>query len=69
MMMKNNPMQMLSQLQQNPLSFLAQQKLNIPKEIANDPNKIIQHLMNTGQVSQDAYNNAIQRAQSMGFKP
>lgn len=64
----NNPMQMLSQLQQNPLGFLAQRKLNIPQNIANDPNKIIQHLMNTGQISQDAYNNAIKQAQNMGFK-
>ncbi len=64
----NNPMQMLSQLQQNPLGFLAQRKLNIPQNIANDPNKIIQHLMNTGQISQDAYNNAIKQAQSMRFK-
>lgn len=64
----NNPMQMLSQLQQNPLGFLAQRKLNVPQNIVNDPNKIIQHLMNTGQVSQDAYNNAIKQAQSMGFK-
>lgn len=65
----NNPMQMLSQLQQNPLGFLAQRKLNIPQNIANDPNKIIQYLMNTGQTSQNAYNNAIKQAQSMGYKP
>lgn len=65
----NNPMQMLSQLQQNPLGFLAQRKLNIPQGIANDPNKIIQHLMNTGQISQDQYNQAIQNAKSFGFKP
>jgi hypothetical protein len=65
----NNPMQMLSQLQQNPLGFLAQRKLNIPQNIANDPNKIIQHLMNTGQISQDQYNQAIQNAKSFGFKP
>ncbi len=65
----DNPVQMLNQIKQNPLGFLAQQKLNIPQSIANDPNAIIQHLMNTGQVSQDAYNQAIKQAQTMGYRP
>ena len=62
--MPNNPMlQMLGQLRQNPLQFLAQRKLNIPQNIANDPNAIIIHLLQTGQVSQDTYNRAYQMAQ------
>ena len=53
-----NIMSALQKLKQNPMQFLAQRNLNIPQNIANDPNAIIQHLMNTGQVSQQAYNRA-----------
>ena len=56
-----NPMQMLQQLQQNPVQMLRQAGLNVPDNL-NDPNAIIQHLMNSGQVSQDAYNKARQMA-------
>jgi hypothetical protein len=67
----NNPMQMLqmiNELKQNPVSFIMKRGLNIPQDITNDPNKIIQHLMNTGQISQEQYNNVIKQAQTMGFK-
>lgn len=56
-----NPMQMLQQLQQNPAQMLRQAGLNVPDNL-NDPNAIIQHLMSSGQVSQDAYNRARQMA-------
>lgn len=56
-----NPIQMLQQLQQNPVQFLKQVGLNIPDNL-NSPNDIIQHLMNSGQVSQEAYNRARQMA-------
>lgn len=57
----NNPlMASLKALQQNPMQFLAQRRLNIPQNIQNDPNAIIQHLMNTGQISQERYNMASQ---------
>lgn len=61
--MMNNPMAMLQQLKANPVGFLMQQRLNIPGNIANDPNAILQHLMQTGQVSQQQVNNAYQMAQ------
>ena len=48
----------LQNLKQNPMQFLIQKKFNIPQNISNDPNAIIQHLMNTGQVSQQQYNRA-----------
>lgn len=56
-----NPMQMLQQLQQNPVQFLKQAGLNIPENL-NSPNDIIQHLMNSGQVSQERYEQARQMA-------
>jgi hypothetical protein len=43
--------------------MLMQMKLNIPANIANDPNAILNHLMSTGQVSQDQVNRAYQMAQ------
>lgn len=64
--MNNNILGMLQQLQSNPLQMLSP-KFNIPQDLnIKDPNAIIQHLMNTGQVSQQAYNNA--RNMAMNFK-
>lgn len=48
----------LQAIKQTPMQFLMQKKFNVPQDIANDPNAIIQHLMNTGQVSQQQYNRA-----------
>lgn len=68
-LMQNNPlMSNLKALQNNPVQFLMQRKFNIPQNIANDPNAIIQHLMNTGQVSQDVYNRAIKTAEQFRNK-
>lgn len=59
--MLNNPMQMLAELKNNPVGFLMQRKLNVPANIANDPTAILNHLLRTGQVSQDAVNRAYQQ--------
>lgn len=66
MMMNSNPMQMLQQLKSNPMQFLMQRRFNIPANIANDPNAIVNHLLSTGQVSQDAYNRAYSMAKQFG---
>ena len=61
--MMNNPMnimQMLPQLKSNPVQFLLQRRLNVPQNMANDPNAILQHLLKTGQVTQEQVNNAYQ---------
>lgn len=55
-----NPFQMMNQFKQNPMALLSK-RFNIPQNIGNDPNQIIQHLMNTGQVSQQQYNMANQQ--------
>ena len=47
-----NFMQMLQQLKSNPVQFLAQRKFNLPQDFQGGPQDIIQHLLNTGQVSQ-----------------
>lgn len=62
--MMNSPNSILSAVQslkQNPMQFIMQRKFNVPQNIMNDPNAIIQHLMNTGQVSQQSYNNAVRK--------
>ena len=57
-----NIMQMLQQSRQNPMQMLMQRRMNVPQNIANDPQAILNHLLQTGQVSQDAVNRAYQMA-------
>lgn len=49
---------MLSQLKQNPAAMLGS-RFNIPQNMT-DPNEILQHLLTTGQVSQDQVNRIMQ---------
>lgn len=58
---QGNTMQMLSQLRQNPMQFLQRAGMRVPQNL-NDPNQIIQYLMNSGQVSQQRYEQARQIA-------
>lgn len=67
-MNKNNPMQMLQQLRANPMQFLMERKFNVPQDMANDPQKITNYLVQSGQISQEAYNKAVQAVQQMGMK-
>lgn len=55
--MMNNMMQVYQQFMQNPMKILSQ-RFNIPANI-NTPQDIIQHLLNTGQVTQAQVNNAM----------
>lgn len=57
-----NPMQMLQHLRSNPMQFIQRAGFRVPQNMT-DPNAIIQHLMQTGQVSQEKYNRAFQMAQ------
>lgn len=61
MMPRMNFLQMIQQLQANPIQFLKQAGYNVPDNL-NDPNAIIQHLMNSGQISQQNYERARQMA-------
>lgn len=68
-MNQQNPMQMLNALKSNPIQFLMERKFNLPKNIdANNPQAIINHLVQSGQVPQESYNRARQMAQQMGMK-
>ena len=57
---------MVSQLKSNPMSILG--SLGVPQNISNDPQAVIQNMMNRGVVTQDQYNQAMQQAKNMGFK-
>ena len=64
MMMPNQMMGMLQQLKQNPAQFLMQRRMNLPQGVQmNDPQAILNHLVSTGQVSQQQINQAYQMAQ------
>jgi len=51
----NNLMNVYQRLMQNPSQALMEAKFNVPQGM-NNPNDIIQHLLNTGQVSQTKIN-------------
>lgn len=59
-----NLMQMVQQIRSNPMQFIQRAGFRIPQKMT-DPNAIIQHLMQTGQVSQQRYNQAFQTAQQL----
>ena len=56
-----NIMGMLQQFRQNPMQMLLQRRMNVPQNLMNDPNAILYHLLQTGQVSQEAVNRAYQQ--------
>lgn len=57
-----------NQFMQNPMAMLCR-RYNIPQNISN-PQDIIQHLLNSGQISQAQINQAMQMRQQMfgGYK-
>ena len=61
-----NIQELVNQFKQNPIQMLSR-KSNIPDNL-NDPNAIIQHLLNTNQVSQQQVNNAMQMRNHPMFK-
>lgn len=58
-MMNNQMLTMLQQIKANPLQML-RQKFDIPDNISASPEEIIQHLLNSGQISQQQVNNIMQ---------
>lgn len=59
-----NPMNLVQQLRQNPMAVLSRAGLNIPQGM-NDPNAIIQHLVQSGQVPQERYNQVMRMVSQM----
>lgn len=59
-----NLMQMIQQIRSNPMQFIQRAGFRVPQNMT-DPNAIIQHLMQTGQISQQRYNQVFQTAQQL----
>ena len=62
-----NMMQTLMQLKQNPMALLQRAGFNVPMNLSN-PQQIINHLTQTGQINQGQLNQAQQMAQMFGIK-
>ena len=62
-----NPMQMVQQLKQNPSQMLSQAHLNVPQNMMNNPQQIVNHLVQSGQVPQQRLQAAMQMMQRMGI--
>ena len=54
----NNLLNIYQQFRANPMQMLAK-KYNLPNNL-NDPNEIIQYLLNSGQITQQQVNQAMQ---------
>ena len=62
-----NPTQMLQQLRSNPVSVLKQAGYNIPEGM-NNPQQMVNYLLQSGQVPQARYQQAMQMFNRMGRK-
>lgn len=60
----NNPFQLLNALKSNPAAFLGQRGIQLPQGM-NDPNQILNQLMQSGRFSQQQINQAYQQARQM----
>lgn len=67
-MMMNNIFQILNQFRQNPMQMLAQRGINIPQDISQNPQSIVQYMLNNKMVSQQQVNQAMQMAKNFNFK-
>lgn len=64
----NSFMNSFNQMMQNPQQYMMQ-RFGIPKDIAGDPDKIIEKMMNEGRISQYQYNEARNMAQQIQQNP
>ena len=62
----NNLIQMIMQAKQNPMAVI-QQRFNIPQNIRT-PQDMVQHLLDSGQVTQEQVNNAMRMKNSPKIK-
>lgn len=60
-------MQMLPQLRGNPAQFLAQRGIQIPQGM-NNPQQIVQQMLNSGRYTQAQVDQARQTASQMGIR-
>lgn len=64
----NMLMQILPLLQNNPIGMAQQHGFNIPEgQNMGSPKDMVQYLMQSGQIDQNAFNQAVAFAKSMGY--
>ena len=63
----SDPMSMLMKLKSDPMSVLRGAGFSVPTNLS-DPNAMLQHLLASGQISQQQINNAQRMAQRMGLR-
>ena len=61
-----NIFQMIMQARQNPMAIISQ-RFNVPNDI-QDPQEIVQHLLDSGQISQDQLNRTMKMSRNPQFK-
>lgn len=54
---------------QNPTQYLLQKNLGLTENMLKNPNDAIQYLMNSGKISQEQYNWAVQQANQLKNNP
>ena len=62
-MIPNNILNLYQQFKANPMQYLSR-RFNLPQNM-NDPNDIIQHLLDTRQITQEQVNNVMNMANKM----
>lgn len=63
-----NMLSLFNRLTQNPSQALIEMGLNVPSELCNNPQGIVQHLLNSGQISQQQVNQAMQMRNNPMFQ-
>ena len=64
----NNMQEALKRIQSNPQEFFKQAGVNVPAEIANNPQAVVMHLINTNQVGGPALQRIMPMLRQMGVK-
>ena len=64
---QGNIFKMAQKFKSNPLGFLLEKRMNIPANISNDPNAMLDYLLSTGQISQSQIDLAKQQMTQYGF--
>jgi len=66
--LNQNMQEQLRQLQQNPKEFIQKCGANIPENLMNDPQAMVQHMIMTGQVSNPVMQRILPMIRMMGGK-
>ena len=62
------PQMNMQQLQQDPIGMAQKAGYNIPQNLAGNPQAMVQHLIQSGQIGGQKLQQAMQMMQKFGFK-